>query len=238
MSDLTAGVPDSVAPLKDASQASESKGPSTTTNTNRQSIARPISLAAPPPEPFLLKISSSALLADKVILTGPNHITIAAHAALHPFARLNSESGAIRLGEYSVIWERAVIGTIEPDGPELATEGTVETLGVELDSHISIGSGAVVHGPATRIGASSIIGAGARIGSGCVLGSYCKIGPCEVVPKGTVLEDYTVMYGNGMRRVNKTTMKFDAIRAMQVRGAEKQVEIMGKLVKVNVGKWT
>jgi len=70
-----------------------------------------------------------------------------------------------------------------------------------------------------------------------VLGEWCKIAPLERVEAGEKLEDFTVVYGDGQRRIDKTLKAHEEIRAAKREGQEKAVQVMRTLVPNASAKW-
>ena len=83
--------------------------------------------------------------------------------------------------------------------------------------------GAIVE--ASRVGDGTHIEANAHIHAGAVIGKYCHIGPFCEVAAGEVLEDYTVLYSDGQRRIDKSETD-----EAKLKGTRKHVEVLRKLV--------
>jgi dynactin-6 len=80
---------------------------------------------------------------------------------------------------------------------------------------------------ATSVGDGTIIEGAAKVGPGAVIGQHCRIGPHCTVPAGEVLEDFTVIYGENLRRTDVAgKMMMDA----NLRNLRKQVETMRRLI--------
>jgi dynactin-6 len=61
---------------------------------------------------------------------------------------------------------------------------------------------------------------------------HCKIGPlCEVAERD-VLPDFTVIYGNGLRRLDKS-----GVEDMKLKMVDRQVEVLRKLIPSNLAKF-
>jgi dynactin-6 len=61
---------------------------------------------------------------------------------------------------------------------------------------------------------------------------HCKIGPLCEVSKGEVLPDFTVVFGNGMRRIDKS-----GIEDLKLKMVARQVEVLRKLIPSNLAKF-
>lgn len=95
------------------------------------------------------------------MLTGTHLISIGANTVIHPFAKLDSTFGEIKIGEGCIVAERAVVG--------LASEGSEgEGTGVTIGDSVSIETSAVIE--AERVGRGNVVCVMA------VLGRRCKIG--------------------------------------------------------------
>lgn len=61
---------------------------------------------------------------------------------------------------------------------------------------------------------------------------HCKIGPLCEVAEGEVLPDFTVIYGNGLRRLDKS-----GVEDMKLKMVDRQVEVLRKLIPSNLAKF-
>lgn len=169
------------------------------------------------------KIHSLATIADRAQLLGPHTINMDAHAILHPYAKLNASNSNITIGPHCIIAEKAVVGSPDSSDDCLLAEG------------VSVESGAQVEG--TRVGEWSTIGVGARIGRGAVVGKWCKIGPLCEVRGDEVVEDFTVVFGYGERRVDAVLRDREEVRDVRAKGRQKEVEVLAGLVPDAGAKW-
>jgi len=103
-------------------------------------------------------------------------------------------------------------------------EGTVIEDGVILEV------GAVVE--ARRVGEGSLIEINARVGKGAIIGKHCKIGPLCIVEHNEVVPDYTVIYGTGLRRVDKSE-----VDDLKMKMISRQVDVLRKLIPSNPAKF-
>ena len=181
-----------------------------TSSTHRQT---------PPPKPPT-DLSPTCNIADVAVLVGTHKITIAPLAILQPRARLVSTYEPIYIGEGCIIGEKATVGILSKPTPTSPSDNT----GVTLSQNVNISLGATVE--ARFIGEGSTIEAGATVGRDTVIGKYCKVVPLGVLPPGTVLPDYTVVYGYNQQRREKPGME-----ALKKRTHEKRGEVLRKLVK-------
>lgn len=172
------------------------------------------------------KIHSLATVADKAQITGSKVVEIGENAFIHPHARIKAEHGNVIIGKGSIISEKAVVGVAE--GSEEAD--------VVVGEFVSIESGALVE--ARKIGDHTTIEVNAKIGRGAVVGKWCKIAPlCEVREK-EVLEDYTVVFGNGQKRTDVVLKEGKDVRDMKARGRDKEVELLKTLIPDASIKWS
>ncbi len=171
------------------------------------------------------KIHSSATVADKAQITGSHLVEIGEDVIIHPYARLKAEHGQIFIGKGSIVSEKAVIGR---------TEGG-EDVDCVVGEGVSIESGAVIE--ARRIGDHSTIEVNARLGKGAIVGKWCKVAPLCEVAENEVLDDYTVVYGYGQKRIDAVTKDRKDVRDMKAKGREKEVELLKTLITDASVKW-
>jgi len=186
-------------------------------SSNKRSSLLP---AGPKPPTSL---SSSITIADHASLTGTHLITIKSQSVIHPRSKLVSTYAPITIGPQCIISERSTIGYQSPPSD---TQGA----GVIIENGVVVEVGAVVE--AKRIGEGCVIEVNAKIGKGAVLGRHCKIGPlCEIAPE-EVVPEFTVVYGNGMRRVDTS-----GIEDLKLKMVGRHVEVLKKLIQSNIAKF-
>ena len=61
--------------------------------------------------------------------------------------------------------------------------------------------------------------------------------PTEVVLAGEQVEDFTVVFGDGRRRRDKTLVESGDIQKQRVKAQEKYVEVLKKLIVDGKSKW-
>ena len=61
--------------------------------------------------------------------------------------------------------------------------------------------------------------------------------PTEVVQPGEHLQDFTVLFGDGQRRRDKTLVEREEIQRERVKAQEKHVEVLKKLIPDGKSKW-
>ncbi|KAK2074475.1 hypothetical protein P8C59_008681 [Phyllachora maydis] len=167
---------------------------STTSSSNkRNSIVPPLSQAGPRPA---VKIAPSVTIDGAAHLTGSHPIGIGAESVIHPRAKLNSLGGRITVGRRCIVEERATLGAPSAEARQ----------GVTLGDYVVVHVDAVVEAGGTVVQDGAVIGVGARVGKGAVIGKYCTLAPMEVVAPGEALPDYTVVYGNGLRRTDRSVI--------------------------------
>jgi dynactin-6 len=188
---------------------------STTTTTTSSSLP-----AARPP----CNIDPTAVVADKAQITGSHPVTIGPHAVLHPYARIRAEGGSITIGAYCIIAEGAIVGFPEGQAGD-----------VELGRHVSVESGAEVL--AKHVGEVTEVGVHTKVGAGATVGKFCRLTPTERVGDGEVLEEFTVVFGEGRRRRDGTVEESEEVRRQRVRVHERHVEVLKKLIPDGKGKW-
>jgi dynactin-6 len=61
--------------------------------------------------------------------------------------------------------------------------------------------------------------------------------PTETVQAGEQVQDFTVLFGNGQRRRDKTMEGSEDSRAQRVKAQEKHVEMLKRLIPDGKAKW-
>ncbi|PWW77287.1 hypothetical protein C7212DRAFT_185576 [Tuber magnatum] len=150
-------------------------------------------------------LASSVVIAETASLTGTFPIKIGANTVIHPRAKLASAHGPITIGEHCIICERTHIYPPDAEGLVIG-DGTV----VEVN--------AVVEG---SVGAGSVVEVG-----------NCKLGPLTKVLEGEVIEDNTVIFGSGQRRIDASGTA-DARRRL----LERHIESLRVLIPSNPSKF-
>lgn len=191
--------------------------PPTTKRTTTTSTSIP---AARPP----CKIHPTAVVADKAQITGTYPVSIAEHAVIHPYARIRAEHGSVTIGSHCIVSECAVVGL--PEGQEGE---------VVLDRWVNVESGAEVL--ARHVGEGTEVGVQARVGVGATVGKYCRLTATEVVLDGEQVGDFTVIFGDGKRRRDKTLVDSADVRSARTKGQERHVEALKRLVPDAKAKW-
>lgn len=226
---------------------------STTSSNKRHSILPPVSQAGPKAP---VRLSSSLTISDSAILTGIHTITLRTESLVHPRAKIESQTGPVDIGRRCVVHERTQIGA----APSLA--GSVPPspsaggdTGVTISDYCTIQVGAVIEAGGTLIKEGTVIGVGSRIGKGAVIGEvclahpslhfkeatlayddvrvqYCTITPRTVIPAGATIDDYTVVFSQGLQRRDKRDVK-DIRKRQQLR----QLEVQQRLIPSNPAKF-
>ncbi|KAI9806614.1 MAG: hypothetical protein M1825_006071 [Sarcosagium campestre] len=169
-------------------------------------------------------IARNAIIADAASMVGTHRITIGESTVLHPRSKLLSHHSTVTLGASCIICERSIVGLSSPgaDGDDEAA--------VVLKDCVTVDVGAVVE--ASSIGEGTFIEVNAKIGRGAVIGKHCKISPLCEVAAGEVIPDYTVIYGTGQRRIDRS----DVDRA-RIGLTKLHAETLRKLIPTNLAKW-
>jgi len=189
--------------------------------TTKRSTATPYTLPVERPP---CNIDPTAVVADKATIIGTFPVEIAEHAVIHPYARIRAEGGRVTIGPYCVIAETAIVGL--PEG---------QRGDVVLDRHVSVESGAEVL--AEHVGEVTEVGVQTKIGAGATVGRFCRLTPAEVVQDGEQVQDFTVVFGDGQRRKDTTTLGSEEIQKQRVKAQEKHVEVLKKLIVDGKTKW-
>jgi dynactin-6 len=189
--------------------------------TTKRSTATPYTLPVERPP---CNIDPTAVVADKATIIGTFPVEIAEHAVVHPYARIRAEGGRVTIGPYCVIAETAIVGL--PEG---------QRGDVVLDRHVSVESGAEVL--AKHVGEVTEVGVQTKIGAGATVGRFCRLTPTEVVQDEEQVQDFTVVFGDGQRRKDTTTLGSAEIQKQRVKTQEKHVEVLKKLIVDGKSKW-
>ncbi|KFX95636.1 hypothetical protein V495_05187 [Pseudogymnoascus sp. VKM F-4514 (FW-929)] len=175
--------------------------------------AAPGSSAPKPPVSF----SSSITISDIAVLIGTHPVLIRSYSVIQPRARLITTHGPVSIGSMCIISERASLGllSVPTTDPKLP--------GVTIGDNVTVDIGAIVE--ASHVGDGTHIEANARVHAGAKIGKFCRIGAFCEVAAGEVLEDYTVLFGEGLRRIDKTENDEAKLKATR-----RHVEVLRKLV--------
>ncbi|KAM7186030.1 Trimeric LpxA-like protein [Naviculisporaceae sp. PSN 640] len=227
-------------------------------SSKRHSILPPISQAGPKPP---IQFSSSIIIADSALLTGAHTITIRSESVVHPRARLESTAGRINIGRRCIVHERTHIGLVPSSASKSSSSSRVgtsrgSTLGalaeggggggevappspnptpigaVTLGDYVTVEVAAVIEGGDTLIGDGTIVGVGSRIGAGAVIGKHCTLTPHTTVAPGERIPDFTVIYSNGARRLDKR-----GVVELRNKGQARQIEILRRMIPSNPAKF-
>lgn len=211
-------------------------------SSKRHSILPAIDRSGPKPP---VNFSSSLIISDNAILQGTHSITMQAETVIHPRCRFESNEGSVLIGRRCIIHERAHIGA-RPENRETAGSG-----GVAVGDYVQIEVGSIIESGGTEIGEGSLVQVGSKIGSGAKIGSVrlpmtlprktssrltklqnCTISPMSVIPPGTTLPDYTVVYSNGTQRTDRR----DASDLRKL-GMVKQIAVLRHMIPSNPDKF-
>lgn len=192
-------------------------------------------------------------VANHAVLTGIHPISVGAQTVVHPHARIISTYSAVDIGQGCVISEKAVVG-LSDLSQDSDQEGLKLPETIRIGNNVSIETGAVVE--AAEVGENTLIDVDAKVGAGATVGKViiptlstavsgsethfyqnCTIGASSVVPPAQNVPDYTVIYGNNQRRMNRSLQTTQVMREIKAKGHEKQLNILQRLVPSNLAKW-
>lgn len=200
--------------------------------------------AVPGPKPPC-SIHPSAIISDKAVIVGTHPVSIGENVVLHPFSKITSNTGAVRIGNSCIVAERATVGL--SDSP-----GTFAGTTVELEEGVSVETGAVVQ--AERVGTGSVVDVNSNLGPGVVVGKvmrssfhvliplltfdwqFCKISACSSI-QSEHLPDFTIVFGDNARRVDTTAKTRSDIRDLKLKGQLMHIETLKRLIPSNTMKW-
>ncbi|KAI4734829.1 trimeric LpxA-like protein [Aureobasidium sp. EXF-12298] len=182
--------------------------------------------AVPGPKPPC-SIHPSAIISDKAVIVGTHPVSIGENVVLHPFAKIVSNTGAVRIGKNCVVGDRATVGL--GDSP-----GTFAGTTVELEESVSIESGSIVQ--AEKVGTGSTVEANSTLGPGVIVGKFCKITASSSIQLEH-LPDFTIVYGGNARRIDTTAKTRSDVRDLKLKGQAMHIETLKRLVPSNTMKW-
>ncbi|KAH8161433.1 hypothetical protein CIB48_g6819 [Xylaria polymorpha] len=174
-----------------------------------------------------VNFSSSITIADSAQLTGHHTINISSESVVHPRAKLDSANGRVTIGRRCIVHERTSIGAASADPtPSESRDGVV------ISDYATVEVGAIIESGGTFIGEGCHVGVGSRVGKGAKLGKHCILTPQSVIPPGEVVPDFTVIYSNGTRRMDKR-----GVIDLKNKAQARQIEVLRKLIPSNPAKF-
>ncbi|XXG95460.1 hypothetical protein Hte_001722 [Hypoxylon texense] len=192
-------------------------------SSKRQSILPRVQSGPKAPVNF----SSSIIIADSALLTGNHTINISSESVVHPRAKLDSSNGRITIGRRCIVHERTSIGAASADPtPSESRDGVV------ISDYATVEVGAVIESGGTMIGEGCLIGVGCKVGKGAKLGKHCTLTPQSVVQPWETVPDFTVIYSNGTRRLDKR-----GVADLKHKAQARQIEVLRKLIPSNPAKF-
>ena len=173
------------------------------------------------------KIHSTAVVAEKAQITGSHLVEIGENVIIHPHAKIKAEHGNVLIGRGSMIAEKAIVG---------ATEGEGE-MDVVLGEGVSIETGAVVE--AKKIGDYTTVEVNSRVDAGAIVGRWCKVAPLCKVANSELLDDFTVVFGEGHkgRRVDVLLRDKKEVRDAKLKGRAMEMQVLRTLIPDGSVKW-
>ncbi|KLU88528.1 hypothetical protein MAPG_07513, partial [Magnaporthiopsis poae ATCC 64411] len=103
---------------------------------------------------------------------------------------------------------------------------------VTLADLVTVEAAAVIESGGTYVGEGTTVGVACRIGAGASIGKHCTLTPRSVVAPGEKIPEFTVIYSNGMRRVDRRNMQ--GLRSpVQTR----HIDVLRKLIPSNPAKF-
>ncbi|KAF5024802.1 hypothetical protein F66182_3118 [Fusarium sp. NRRL 66182] len=192
-------------------------------SSKRHSILPAVDRSGPRPP---VHFSSSLTISDNAVLQGTHSITMQTETVVHPRSKFESNIGAILIGRRCLIHERTHLGA-SPTDMDNAKPG-----GIALGDYVTVEAGSVVEAGGTEIGEGSVIHAGSTVGSGSRIGKNCTITQMSNIAPGTVLPDNTVVFSNGIRRIDRRDIS-DQKKVALI----KQLAILRKMIPSNPDKF-
>lgn len=136
---------------------------------------------------------------------------------VHPECSIRAESAPIVFGEYNIIEERVRIINKKPEENPTASQMSIGGYNLfEVGCHIEY----------CEIGSFNVFEHRARIEPNCKIGNGCIITAGVRVPAGSIVPDFTIVYGNGKTMKNQS-MPEEVFR-MNIRGL---AEVLAKALQ-------
>ncbi|KAI1116511.1 trimeric LpxA-like protein [Nemania sp. NC0429] len=174
-----------------------------------------------------VNFSSSITIADSALLAGNHTININSESVVHPRAKIDSSNGRITIGRRCIVHERVYIGAPSADPtPSESRDGVV------ISDYAEVEVGAIIESGGTLIGEGCQVGVGSRVGKGAKLGKHCVLTPKTIIPPGEVVPDFTVVYSNGTRRLDRR-----GVTDLKNKAQARQIEVLRKLIPSNPAKF-
>ena len=129
------------------------------------------------------------------------------------------------IGKNTTVAEKVVIGFATGQG-----EGDIL-----IGDYVSIEAGARIE--ASSIGDGSTVEVNCVVGKGAVMGKDCKLTALNELKAGEVLPDFTIVYGDGQRRIDQTIKNHPEIGSARKLGQEKTVALLQRLIPSTASKW-
>ncbi|KAK1836704.1 trimeric LpxA-like protein [Podospora conica] len=182
--------------------------------------SRPSTSTPRPPGPPIppIEFSSSALISESAQLIGTFPVTLSSESVIHPRARIEAQAGSVHVGRRCIVHERAVVGAV-------GASGRVVAVGVKLGDYVTVETGATVEAGDTAVGEGTTVGAGTVVGAGAKVGKHCTLTAYTVIKAGEVVPDYTVVYSNGLRRVDRR-----GVEVLKQKAQARQIDVLRRLI--------
>jgi dynactin-6 len=120
--------------------------------TKRVSTATPADLAPKPP----CTIHTSAVVSEKAQITGSHPVEIGENTVIHPYAKIRSDRGSVKIGRNCTVCEKAVVGIADGEGTVVIGDGVNIETGALVEAAI-IGDGTSIEVRAI-VGRASVLG--------------------------------------------------------------------------------
>lgn len=196
-----------------------------------------------------VSVSSQSHLDPACYVKGSHSLTIEANVVIHPRCRLYTDQGKITIHAGSILLERCIVGVDKELNPEPKTELEKLENSSPLDSDpssnsagskdIIIGPYSCLHSsvklqPPCKIGEFNVLESGVVVHPNCKIGSHSKICAGITLPRGTVVPDWTVVFGpdGRMRRHRKPNIAEES----RIEGMNKERQGVEAILKMNAAK--
>lgn len=219
-----------------------------TSNSDHQTTLPVHQKQAPSTSPPV-NISSQSHLDPACYVKGSHLLTIEANVVIHPRCRLYTDQGKVTIHGGSVLLEKCIIGVDkelnpEPKTPSDKSDGAKPIEDDSLSNPAGskdtvVGPHAYLHSsvkiqPPCQIGEGTVLESGVVLLPNCEIGSHSKICAGITLPAGTMIPDWTVVYGlEGQMRRRR---KINVAEQSRLEGMNKERQGVEAILKTNAAK--
>lgn len=209
--------------------------------SQRPQPAAPLHAGQPASTSPAVSISPQCHLDPACYVKGTYLLSIEANAVLHPRCRLYTDRGPVTIGSGSILNERCILGLdkeMNPPSTNIPTRleeeaAKLKELAITIGPRASLQSTVKLQPPCT-IGEAVILEAGVTILPMCTVGAHSKVCAGVTLPPGTIIPEWTVVYGQHgqMRRKRQADIAEDS----RMDGMSRERHGLENLLKMSTAK--